>query len=72
MSATEIQRHLKNPWMTRADLDRLLSHVNLFLTGGPLPNLEHALFGAPFIVRHPWRCAKPNETDAPIQTPGVS
>jgi hypothetical protein len=58
MSSAEVRAHLTNPWMTIADVNRLLGHIDRFLSGEPLPNIEQALVGAPFIVRHPWRCAK--------------
>jgi hypothetical protein len=58
LSQAELLEHLRNPWMTRADVRRLLGHVDRFLAGGPLPNLEAALVGAAFAVRHPWRCAR--------------
>jgi hypothetical protein len=53
--------HLKNPWMTRADVRRLLDHIDSFLAGGPLPHGSEALQGAPFVVRHPWRCPRSAE-----------
>jgi hypothetical protein len=58
MSKPDVLAHLKNPWMTHAEVTRLLAHVDRFLAGGPLPNLRAALRGASFRVRHPWRCAR--------------
>ena len=58
MSVAEIRDYLNVPWLTDAEVDQLLAHVSGFLSGGRLPNLLHSLFGAPFVVQHPWRCAK--------------
>ena len=52
----DVLEHLKNPWMSRAKVRRLLGHIDSFLAGGPLPHTAEALQGAPFVVRHPWRC----------------
>jgi len=59
MSEPQVLEHLTNPWMSRAEVKRLLGHVDRFLAGHPLPNLEEALHGAAFKVRHPWRCPRP-------------
>ena len=59
MSEAEIRDYLTVPWLSDGEVDRLLEHVSGFLSGGRLPNLLRSLFGAPFIVQHPWRCAKP-------------
>jgi hypothetical protein len=56
MSPPQINRHLDNPWMSRAEVARLLRHIDRFLAGGPLPNLAAARSGAPFQIEHPWRC----------------
>jgi len=53
-----VLEHLKNPWMSRAEVRRLLGHIDAFLGGGPLPHAAEALRGAPFVVRHPWRCPR--------------
>ncbi len=59
MSEKDVLEHLKNPWMTKADVRQLLAHIDTFIAGGPLPNIESALADAPFVVRHPWRCPRP-------------
>lgn len=58
MSPEDVREHLSNPWMTAADVERLLGHVDAFLERGELPNLEAALQGAPFRARRPWRCPR--------------
>jgi hypothetical protein len=58
MSQAEVLEHLKNPWMTHAEVRRLLRHIDRHLAGGPLPNIEAARDGAPFQVHHPWRCPR--------------
>lgn len=58
MSEALVLDHLSNPWMSKAEVARLLGHVDAFLGGGPLPNLREARVGAPFLVRHPWRCPR--------------
>ncbi|MGC4113775.1 MAG: hypothetical protein QM765_03765 [Myxococcales bacterium] len=59
MSEPDVLEHLSNPWMSKAEVRRLLAHVDGFLAGGPLPNQAAALEGAPFKVHHPWRCPRP-------------
>jgi len=56
MSISDVRTHLDNPWMSASDVDRLLEHIENFLAFGSLPNLDAALTGATFVVRHPWRC----------------
>ena len=51
MTPVAVLEHLKNPWMTRAQVARLLDHVDGFLAGGALPNLRAARAGAPFQVQ---------------------
>lgn len=58
MTERGVLAHLSNPWMSKAEVRRLLGHVDTFLAGGPLPNQEAALRGAPFKIRHPWRCPR--------------
>jgi hypothetical protein len=58
MTEAGVFEHLKNPWMTRADVHRLIGHIETFLGGGNLPHAEEALRGAPFLVRYPWRCPR--------------
>ena len=64
MTPVAVLEHLKNPWMTRAQVARLLDHVDGFLAGGALPNLRAARAGAPFQVHHPWRCVRPTTSTA--------
>jgi len=54
MTAADVLAHLSNPWMTQRDVDRLLAHVDAFLGGGPLPNVEAARQGAARRPRRPW------------------
>ena len=42
MTEPRVLRHLSNPWMSAADVQRLLDHINAFLTTGVLPKLEEA------------------------------
>ncbi len=58
MTEGDVLHHLTNPWMTKAQVLRLLGHIDTFLGGGPLPNQAQALVGAPFKVHHPWRCPR--------------
>ena len=58
MTEEEVLEHLTNPWMSKAEVRRLLGHIDTFLAGGPLPNIAKAKEGAPFRVRHPWRCPR--------------
>ncbi|HEY3450757.1 MAG TPA: hypothetical protein VGK67_30650 [Myxococcales bacterium] len=67
MTEEDVLGHLTNPWMSQAEVRRLLRHVDAFLGGGPLPNLAKAKNGAPFLVRHPWRCPRREESDAARQ-----
>jgi len=67
-SESEIREYLTVPWLTHEEVQKLLGHVNSFLAGGCLPNVVQALFGAPFVVQHPWRCAK--SADAAPQDDG--
>jgi len=60
LSPADVGAHLSNPWMKAADVERLLTHIDAFLAGGPLPNLELAKHGASFVVRHPWRVPPPS------------
>jgi hypothetical protein len=62
MSRAAVLAHLANPWMTQAQVLRLLEHIDRFLSGGRLPNIDAALTGAPFRVHHPWRCPAPART----------
>ena len=50
----EVVQHLSNPWMDAGDVERLLGHVDGFLTTGVLPNLELALQPAPRRIHRPW------------------
>jgi hypothetical protein len=54
MSQDEVQQHLENPWMSEADVERLMTAVETFLSGGPLPNVEAAKTGAAFRAWRPW------------------
>jgi hypothetical protein len=54
MGDEDVVRHLSNPWMTAADVQRLLGHVDAFLTTGVLHNLEEARKPAPRRSRRPW------------------
>jgi hypothetical protein len=50
----DVVQHLSNPWMSAAEVERLLGHVDGFLTTGVLPNLELALQPAPRRIHRPW------------------
>jgi hypothetical protein len=54
MSEAGILRHLSNPWMSAADVRRLLGHIEDFLARGVLPNLEEAKTPAPRRAYRPW------------------
>ena len=53
-SEAEVLDHLSNPWMSLADVRRLLAHIEAFLATGALPNLEEARRPAPRRPRRPW------------------
>ncbi|HEY3451300.1 MAG TPA: hypothetical protein VGK67_33385 [Myxococcales bacterium] len=42
MTEDDVFRHLSNPWMTEADVRRLIGHIDTYLGGGALPNLALA------------------------------
>ena len=54
MTDREVVEHLSNPWMTAAEVRRLLDNVNTFLAGGVLPNVEEARLPAPRRTHRPW------------------
>lgn len=54
MTDQDVLQHLSNPWMSEADVARLLEHVNAFLTTGELFNIEVARQPAPRRSRRPW------------------
>ena len=54
MTEPEVLRHLSNPWMSEADVQRLLDHIDAFLTTGVLPNLEEARRPASRRPHRPW------------------
>ncbi len=54
MTDDDVFRHLSNPWMTDPDVRRLMAHVDSFLDGDPLPNLELARQVVSRQVRRPW------------------
>ncbi len=54
MSERAIRRHLANPWMSAADVRRLLGHVDAFLADGTLPNREAPRPAQPSRARRPW------------------
>lgn len=54
MTEPEVAYHLSNPWMSAADVERLLGHIDAFLATGVLPNLEEAQRPAPRRPRRPW------------------
>jgi hypothetical protein len=47
MTDRDVLEHLSNPWMSAADVARLVAHVDTFLTKGVLVNLELAKQPAP-------------------------
>ncbi|MBI5546080.1 MAG: hypothetical protein HY901_19490 [Deltaproteobacteria bacterium] len=49
-----VLQHLSNPWMSDADIQRLVGHVDRFLNGGELPNIAQAREGAARKSRRPW------------------
>ncbi|MDD5562672.1 MAG: hypothetical protein PHQ91_03080 [Thermoanaerobaculaceae bacterium] len=54
MTELDVVRHLSNPWMSAADVRRLLGHIDAFLATGVLPNLEEARRPAPRRTHRPW------------------
>jgi hypothetical protein len=54
MTDLEIVDHLSNPWMTADEVARLLRHVDTYLAGGGLPNLDEARRPAPSRPHRPW------------------
>jgi hypothetical protein len=54
LTTEEIVQHLSNPWMSAAEVERLLGHVDTFLTTGVLANLELALQPAARRTYRPW------------------
>ncbi|HVN77120.1 MAG TPA: hypothetical protein VMT19_12440 [Thermoanaerobaculaceae bacterium] len=54
MTEPEIGSHLANPWMSPAEVRRLLAHVDAFLAGLPLPNLAPARQPGPRRSYRPW------------------
>ncbi len=54
MSEREVRRHLSNPWMSAADVRRLLAHVDAFLADGTLPNRGAARRPPPRRAFRPW------------------
>jgi hypothetical protein len=54
LTAEDILQHLANPWMTPAEIGRLLGHVDTFLATGVLPNLDVARLPAPRRTHRPW------------------
>ncbi len=54
MTKREVGRHLANPWMSPADVRRLLAHVDAFLASGVLPNLEEAKRPGARRSHRPW------------------
>ena len=54
MTDQDVLAHLSNPWMSEADVRRLVSHVDTFLGGGELPNLVLARHAPQHNKRKPW------------------
>jgi len=54
MTDKDVLHHLSNPWMSSADVDRLLGHIDTYLGGGELPNISLAREAAPRRARRPW------------------
>jgi hypothetical protein len=54
MTDEDVLRHLNNPWMSEAEVKRLLAHVDGVLAGGELPNIALARQAAPRKSRRPW------------------
>jgi len=54
MGDGDVLRHLSNPWMSETDVRRLVGHIDAFLGGQPLPNIELAKQVAARQVRRPW------------------
>jgi hypothetical protein len=54
MDDAEVVGHLSNPWMTPAEIARLLDHVHAFLSTGVLANLDVAKRPATRRPRRPW------------------
>lgn len=54
MTDQEVVDHLSNPWMTAAEVKRLLRNVDAFLTDGVLPTTGEVTPPAPRRPRRPW------------------
>ncbi|MGC4113458.1 MAG: hypothetical protein QM765_02060 [Myxococcales bacterium] len=54
MTDQDVLDHLSNPWMSEGDVRRLIGHIDTFLDGGDLPNLELAKNPPSRSRRRPW------------------
>ena len=54
MTDDEVLEHLSNPWMSKADVRRLIEHIDAYLDGGELPNLALARKPPTRGKRRPW------------------
>jgi hypothetical protein len=54
MTDRDVIKHLHNPWMSAADVERLCGHIKVFLATGVLPYIEEARRPAPRRVWRPW------------------
>ncbi|MGC4121227.1 MAG: hypothetical protein QM765_42950 [Myxococcales bacterium] len=52
MTELDVFQNLSNPWMTEAEVRRLIGHIDTYLAGGPLPNIELA---RQVVGRKTWR-----------------
>lgn len=54
MTERDVFRNLSNPWMTEAEVHRLIRHVDAFLGGGELPNIALARQAVRRKAWRPW------------------